>query len=154
MLARLLLLFTVVPLLELVLLLWIAEHTGWKFTLGLVIFTGVLGAWLARQQGLRCWQRFQQQLAQGELPADSLLDGLMILIAGAVLVTPGVLTDLVGFALLIPPVRKLARQHLARRIRPHVVVGPMPGTAGRGTEQDDVIDVEHRVPGESGTEQE
>ena len=144
MLVRLVLLFTVLPLVELAVLLWIARHTGWDVTLGLVILTGVLGAWLARQQGFRCWQRFQQQMAQGELPADPLLDGLMILVAGAVLVTPGVITDLIGFSLLVPPVRRLIRRRVAQRLRARIVVGPFQGAAGQGPHDDDVIDVEHR----------
>lgn len=116
MLVRLLLLFTVVPLVELALLLWLAEHTGWRFTIALVLVTGVVGAVLARWQGFRCWQTVQRRMHQGELPTAALLDGPMILIAGALLVTPGVLTDLVGFALLTPPVRRVIRQWLFRRI--------------------------------------
>jgi len=85
-LARLLLLFTVVPLVELALLLWIGSLTGLRFTLLLVLLTGIIGAGLARHQGLRCWLRVQQQLSAGQLPADPLVDGLMILVAGALLV--------------------------------------------------------------------
>ena len=116
MLVRLLLLFTVVPLVELALLLWLAEHTGWRFTIALVLVTGVVGAVLARWQGFHCWQTVQRQMRQGELPAAALLDGPMILLAGALLVTPGILTDLVGFALLTPPVRRMIRQRLLRYI--------------------------------------
>lgn len=146
MLLRLLLLFTLLPLVELTLLLWIAEHTGWLFTLWLVILTGLLGAWLARHEGLRCWREIHRRMARGELPADSLLDGLMILVAGAVLITPGVLTDLVGFALLMAPIRRLVRRYLARRIQAHIILGPAPDARHRPPERDDVIDVEHRPP--------
>ncbi|MBN2216509.1 MAG: FxsA family protein, partial [Pirellulales bacterium] len=93
MLARLVLLFTIVPLVELALLFWIAERTSWWATIGLVVVTGVVGAALARHEGLRCLQAARRKLAQGELPTDSLLDGPMILIAGTLLITPGVLTD-------------------------------------------------------------
>jgi len=141
---RLVLLFTLIPLAELALLLWIAQHTGWVFTLWLVIITGLLGAWLARQEGLRCWLEVQRQLARGELPAEPLLDGLMILVAGAMLITPGVMTDLAGFALLVPPIRKLVRRYLAARFKARIVMHPMPGHARQPREEDDVIDVEHR----------
>ncbi len=114
MLLRLLLLFTVVPLVELVLLLVLADYTSWKFTLGLVLVTGIAGAALARWQGLRCLRRLQQQAAAGQVPADPLMDGLMILMAAALLVTPGVLTDVVGFGLLAPPVRDVLKRRLRR----------------------------------------
>jgi len=139
---RLLLLFSVVPLVELALLVWIGRHTSWWFTLGLVVFTGVVGAWLARHEGLRCLRRFQQDLAEGKLPADPLLDGLMILLAGALLVTPGVLTDALGFALLIPPCRRLVRARLKRRIGARVFVSAPPGCeTSQGPPRDRIIDV-------------
>ena len=145
MLLRLLLLFTLVPLIELALLFWIAQHTGWLFTLGLVIVTGVVGAWLARHEGIRCWLKAQEQLSRGELPADSLLDGLMILVAGAVLITPGVITDLLGFALLIPPIRTMVRRYVAQRIRARlIVVHPSEDPFAQPAAGDDIIDVEHR----------
>jgi UPF0716 protein FxsA len=144
MLLRLLLLFTLVPLVELTLLFWIAEQVGSLFTLWLIIITGLAGAWLARHQGLQCWRKVQEQIARGQLPADSLLEGLMILLAGAVLITPGVLTDLVGFALLVPPIRRLLRRYLAARIRARIAVHSAPGYESRPSQEDDVIDVEHR----------
>ena len=119
MLLRLLLLFCLVPLVELTLLLWLADVTGWRATLLLVLGTGVVGAALARYQGWQVVQRIQSQLEQGQLPADSLLDGLMIFIAGALLLTPGILTDAVGFALLIPFFRRRIRRYLGRRFRAH-----------------------------------
>jgi len=117
MLIRLLLLFTVVPMVELALLMKLADATDWRVAFALVLLTGIVGAALARYQGIRCWQRVQQKLAAGELPGDPLLDALMILIAGALLVTPGILTDAVGFSLLLPPVRRLIRDRLKRRFR-------------------------------------
>lgn len=148
-LARLVLLFTILPLVELGLLLWIADHTSWLFTLGLVILTGVLGASLARHQGLQCWREFHRRVSQGELPTDPLLDGLMILVAAALLVTPGVITDCVGFSLLAPPIRRLIRGRLAHRLKAKIVVGPFSGPGGAGPQDDDVIDVESRPAGDS-----
>lgn len=149
MLARLILLFTLLPLAELVLLLWIADHTSWLFTLALIIFTGMLGASLARHQGLQCWGEFQRRLAQGELPTDPLLDGLMILVAATLLVTPGVITDALGFTLLVPQVRRLVRGRLASRLQAKIVVNPLQGAAGGGPADDGIIDVESHPVDES-----
>jgi len=140
---RLFLLFTLVPLGELALLIWIYHYTSLLFTIALVICTGVIGAWLARRQGLRCWLEVQRQLARGELPAEPILDGLMILVAGALLITPGVVTDAVGFALLVLPVRKLVRRYLAADFKARIRMHTMSGFAGRPGEDGDVIDVEH-----------
>lgn len=151
MLFRLLLLFTLVPLAELALLLWVADRTSWLFTLTLVIVTGVLGAALARNQGFRCVREIQQRTARGELPAAALVDGLMILVAGAVLITPGILTDLLGFSLLMPPVRRLFRRWLIHRFRGNFTVHTgqdiWRATGRSGPDEGDVIDAEYREPG-------
>ncbi len=151
MLFRLLLLFTVVPMVELVLLLVLADHTSWYFTVALVLVTGIVGAALARWQGLRCVHRLQQQAAAGQVPADPLMDGLMILVAGALLVTPGVLTDLVGFALLAPPVRgalkRRARRHWELRFRAFHPPGEPPSAAPHPP-HDRIIDVPVKDPDE------
>jgi len=130
MLLRLVLLFTLVPLVELVLLLVLADEIGWQYTLGIVLGTGILGASLAHWQGGRCWRRVHQELAAGRIPGDPLLDGLMILLAGALLITPGVLTDAVGFALLVPPARAVLRRRLKGRFRARMHFGPPPGRRG------------------------
>lgn len=117
MLVRLLLLFTVVPLVELVILVQLGRHVGLPATLALVLGTGVLGAGLARWQGLRAAREVMGQLSAGRLPAVALLEGLLILMAGVFLVTPGLLTDLAGFALLVPPIRRAILRGLEERIR-------------------------------------
>lgn len=121
MLLRLLLLFTLVPIAELMVLIELGEAIGLGATLLLIFATGIVGATLARREGTRTWLRVQQELAQGELPADSLLHGLMVLVAGAFLVTPGVLTDAAGFLLLFRPVRgklvESVRGWLRRQVR-------------------------------------
>ena len=104
---RLLLLFTVVPLVELFLLVKLGTVIGIGPTVLVVIGTGVLGASLARWQGLGVLRRVSEDLAQGRLPADALIDGLLILIAGAVLLTPGLITDALGFLLLVPQGRAI-----------------------------------------------
>ena len=95
-----------VPLLELTLLLWLAQHEGWMVTLGIVLCTGILGTLLARSQGFSTWQKIQSQLATGQMPGSAMADAAMIFAAGALLMTPGLLTDALGFALLIPPCRE------------------------------------------------
>ncbi len=119
---RLLLLFTLVPLIELALLIKLGELTGVWTTIGIVILTGIIGAYLARREGLKAWQRLQKSLHEGLSPADELIEALLILIAGAVLITPGLLTDLFGFGLLIPPVRKWVRNRLSRHFRNRIVI--------------------------------
>lgn len=122
MLYRLLLLMTVVPILELWLLFEIAQRTSGWFTFGLVLVTGLVGASLARWQGWRAMQRIQRELSQGQMPGGALLDGLLIFTAGVVLVTPGVITDAIGFLLLIPPTRSLVKRYLTRRFQSHFQV--------------------------------
>ena len=147
MLFRLFLLFTVIPLTEVVLLLKIAEATNWSFTIALVLATGFIGASLARWQGWRTVQRIQSELQQGKMPAGAMIDGLLILLAGVVLITPGVLTDCVGFLLLIPPCREVVKRYLARTFqnRIHVHPGGFHASAWNGPdtpliERDEIID--------------
>jgi len=112
---RLALLLTVLPLLELTLLLWIAQHTSWQFALMMVLIPGLLGALLIRMAGTQCWREVRHEIRQGYVPAEQLVNGLFILVSGLLLLTPGVLTDLTGLALLIPPVRRLVRRWFFRR---------------------------------------
>lgn len=117
MLLRLLILFTVAPLVELWLLVEIGQRIGFLATVAIVLTTGVIGAALARWQGLLCLRNAARQLHAGQLPADALLDGLGILLAAVLLVTPGILTDAVGFCLLIPPLRRIARRAAVKYLR-------------------------------------
>ncbi len=143
----LLLAFTVLPVVELMLLIRIGQAIHLGPTLLLVVTTGVVGAALARWQGLRTLRQIQEQLAQGGVPTRELFDGALILVAGAVLVTPGVITDAAGFALLVPPVRsllaRLARRWAQGRVQVTGVGAGAPGRRGprpaRGA--GDVIDV-------------
>ncbi|MDB4422769.1 FxsA family protein, partial [bacterium] len=105
MLGKLLLLFILVPVAELYLFLTLGEELGVKNTIAIIIITAILGAALTKSQGRRALQKFQQATAEGRMPAKEALEGLMILLAGAVLITPGFLTDTVGFLLLVQPVR-------------------------------------------------
>jgi UPF0716 protein FxsA len=109
---KLLLLFTVVPLIELALLIKLGSYIGVLDTILLIIFTGAAGAILVRAAGIQCLFTVRQQLQSGKFPADELCNGLLILIAGALLITPGLLTDAAGFALLVPPVRAMIKTRL------------------------------------------
>ena len=115
--ARLLILFTVVPLVELALLIKLGNIIGLWPTIFIVIVTGVLGAALARNQGTRTVGAIRTELAQGRAPTESLLNGLLILVGGVVLLTPGLLTDLLGFSLLIPLTRNWFKKELQNRLR-------------------------------------
>jgi len=117
MLFYLFLLFTLVPLVELVILVWIGGQTEWWVPILLVIATGIIGAALARWQGWQALERIRADARAGRMPANAIIDGVLILIAGILLVTPGILTDLVGFALLIPPLRSLVKHGVAAWIR-------------------------------------
>ncbi len=100
------LLFVVLPLVELTLLKLMWDNTGLLPTIALVLSTGFLGATLARIQGMTAWRKIHQSMAGGKAPGQELVDGVMILLAGAVLVTPGLITDAVGFLLLVPQFRR------------------------------------------------
>lgn len=136
---RLLLLLTVVPFVELVILLRLAELFTWPRTLAVVVLTGVLGAWLARREGLKVIARIRADLEQGVAPANSLVEGVLILVAGVVLVTPGVLTDACGFALLVPPIRRWVRGRLTEAFRKRITMVHHGG-------QEPFIDVEPTSP--------
>lgn len=112
----LLVLFTVVPLVELYLLMWLGGLMGFWPTVGLVLLTGVIGATLAKLEGLRVLGQWQSALAEGRVPEAGVLDGLLVLVGGIFLVTPGILTDVVGFSLLLPPTRKLVARFLRKRL--------------------------------------
>lgn len=122
-LGRLALLFVVVPIIELILLIEIGQLVGLLPTVALVVFTGVTGAWLARAEGLRVFFQFQRELASGRLPGQALLDGISVLIGGAFLLTPGVLTDVVGFSLLLPFTRRWIQGRVRKRLERGVADG-------------------------------
>lgn len=119
----LLLLFIVLPAVELALLIELGTRIGTPATLGLIVVTGILGASLARREGLRVLSRVRGDLDAGVVPGDALVDALMILVAGALLVTPGVLTDLFGFLCLVPGFRNFVKQILRKRFEAAVASG-------------------------------
>ena len=117
MLGRLLALFLIVPVVELALLIRLGGWIGFWPTVALIALTGTAGAYLAKKEGLSVWKRFNDQLRAGGLPGRELLDGVIILVSGALLITPGVFTDFIGFLGLIPVTRKVIRNFLKSRIQ-------------------------------------
>ena len=116
MLLKLFLAFTIIPIIEIYLLIEIGSIFGVLTAITLVILTGFLGAFMARMQGLQTLFRIQENLREGRMPSGELLDALLIVIAGLVLLTPGFLTDSVGFLLLIPTTRNSIISWLQRQI--------------------------------------
>jgi UPF0716 protein FxsA len=123
MMARLFLLFTVVPLLELYILIKIGGYIGAFPTVGLVVLTALLGFVLARFEGLRKLQQIKRSLSLGIVPAEEMLDGVLIFVGGVLLIIPGVLTDLFALILLIPYTRTIFKRWLRRRFDRMVAAG-------------------------------
>jgi UPF0716 protein FxsA len=110
-------LFLVVPFVELWLLLRVGSALGFWPTMGFVVGTAVLGAWLAKREGLRVLHEWQRAMAELRVPEEGITSGLLVLVGATLLITPGVLTDVVGIALLFPPTRKLVARAIERRAR-------------------------------------
>ncbi|MGD6957188.1 FxsA family protein [Rossellomorea aquimaris] len=102
-----LLLLIIVPAFEIGLLVLSGQAIGLVPTVLLIITTGILGAYLAKKQGMETIRKAQQDMQYGQLPGDAIIDGLCILVGGVVLLTPGFITDAIGFLLLLPPTRKM-----------------------------------------------
>lgn len=101
----------------------IGQRIGAVTTVGIIVVTGLVGAALARHQGMATLARLTADLGEGRLPAEPLIDGVMILLAGAMLITPGLLTDLCGFLLLVPACRRFVKRVLKRRFERAVQAG-------------------------------
>ena len=114
---QLLLLFITVPLIEVLILIKLGSLFGFWATIFLVIGTGILGAYFAKLYGLSVWKNIQQDLEAGRMPADKLIDGLLILIGGIVLLTPGLLTDILGFMLLFPVTRNIFKKYAKSKFK-------------------------------------
>lgn len=115
MLATLLTLFILVPIIELAVLIEVGQYIGTFYTIMLVVVTGVVGAFLAKMEGLRVWHALQKDLRSMKMPTDRMIDGVLILIGGAFLLTPGLVTDILGFLLIIPFTRFPIREYLKRQ---------------------------------------
>jgi len=131
------LIFLIVPLVEIYLLIEIGSVIGAPWTIFFVVFTAVVGAALVRAQGFATFTRFQSNLSNNELPAMELLEGLFLLVAGALLLTPGFFTDAIGFACLTPPLRRWMIVRLLKRF-----------TVASGTRPTDPRQPRRPLPGE------
>lgn len=119
----LLLAFIIVPIIEIYLIIQVGSAIGGWETIALLIADSMVGAWLVRREGFSIIAKVNQALTNGKAPTDPLIDGLLVLIAGALMLTPGFLTDGVGFLLLLPPTRALLRNYLKHRFKDRIDVG-------------------------------
>ena len=122
MMLRLFLLFTLVPALELYLLIQLGQYMGALQTVLLIFVTGALGSFLAKREGLSVLRQIQQDAQRGIPPADQLVEGLLVLVGGVLLITPGVLTDLAGFALIAPWTRRALAPAIRQAVMKRFVV--------------------------------
>ncbi|WP_346839233.1 FxsA family protein [Microbulbifer sp. SAOS-129_SWC] len=147
----LLLLFIVMPILEMWLLITVGRHIGALPTIGLVLLTAVVGLSLLRRQGLSTVLRAQQKMQAGEMPAREMAEGIFLAVGGALLLTPGFITDALGFACLIPGLRQLLLGYLLRHVT--VVSGPGYTSGTRHQQQDhDVIEGDYSREDKSGAD--
>lgn len=119
----LLLLFIAVPIIELALLIKVGQLVGVLNTISLVILTGIIGAFLARREGLKTLFGIQRDLDLGILPSNRIVDGFLIFCGGLLLLTPGLVTDLIGFFLLVPQTRGVAREWIIYQLRNKIEKG-------------------------------
>jgi UPF0716 protein FxsA len=125
--------FIVVPIAEIYVLLQIGHAIGILPTIALLILDSVLGSWLMRSQGRAAWLRFNRALAEGRVPGREVIDGVLIIFGGALLLTPGFLTDILGLVLLLPPTRAIVRGLLVRRFGGRLVASATSGAQARVT---------------------
>ncbi len=121
--ARLLLLFTLVPLAEIYLLYLLGSVMGFWPTAAVVLITALLGAALGKREGLKVWRQWREALSRGQLPEEGVLGGVLVLVGGILLITPGVLTDLTGLALLLPPSRRFIAGIVRKRLEKSIAEG-------------------------------
>ena len=137
-------LFVVAPLVELAVIVQVSGALGVFNTIGLLIAVSILGAWLAKREGLSVLRRIQSALDQGRLPSREVVDGGLILLAGSLMIAPGFISDCLALLLLIPPTRALARGPLLRFVtrRGRVAMTSWGGPGARGASTTTVWDVE------------
>jgi UPF0716 protein FxsA len=138
-------LFIVVPIAELAVLIQIGQLIGVWWTIALLVADAILGSLLARSQGRLAWRRFNEALQAGRAPAREVMDGALVLFGGALLLTPGFISDILGIVLLLPPTRALVRAVLVRRFLGRMIAsmgGPRVRGGGRGPGPRQAYDVE------------
>ena len=125
--------FLLVPIVELYVLIQVGSAIGALDTVGLLLLVSLVGAWIVKHQGAGAWRRIRDELAMGQLPGASLVDGALIFAAGVLLLVPGFVTDVLGLLLLVPPVRHLTRALLGRRFGARVQRVPAGRAPGPGS---------------------
>ncbi|HEX7300273.1 MAG TPA: FxsA family protein [Solirubrobacteraceae bacterium] len=138
MLLPLVLLFIAVPIVEIYVIIQVGQAIGALWTIALLVADSILGSMLMRAQGRAAWRRFNEAIAAGRVPAREVLDGVLVIFGGALLLTPGFVTDAFGLAFLLPPTRAVIRRLLVRRVAGRFVVA-RPGSgrpAGAGVDVD------------------
>lgn len=120
---RLALLFVLTPLVELAILVYLGTIIGALYTILIVVATGILGAFMARNQGLAALSRIRGSIERGIIPSDEIFDGALILAGGLLLLTPGIITDIIGFAVLVPQTRRIIGRWLRSLIRRRIQRG-------------------------------
>jgi UPF0716 protein FxsA len=128
----LVILFVIVPIAELALIIQVGEAIGVWWTIALLVGDSVLGSMLMRSQGRAAWRRFNQATTAGRVPAREVLDGVLVIFGGALLLTPGFISDILGLLLLLPPTRAIARRVLVRRFAHRMVASVTGVPRGRG----------------------
>jgi len=118
--AVLFILFVVVPILELLVIIQVGQSVGAWNTVILLVVDSLVGAWLVKHQGIGLLKKSQDRLRKGELPSDEIFSGVTVLFAGALMLTPGFLTDLVGLLLLVPPIRAVVLMIVRRKFRSRI----------------------------------
>ncbi len=141
MLSRIFLLLILLPLIEIVVLVWIASKTSAVFVLLLVLGTGILGLTLMRRQSLQTWRRLSVDMETGQMPAESLVDSVLVLVAGGLLVLPGVLTDVAAIALLFPPSRRAIKSLFSLWLQSRIATMRFEAHGSRFEDHDRIIDV-------------
>jgi len=146
---KLFLLFTLVPVAELYVLLQIGDRFGGLTAVTMVIGSGLFGAYMARSEGLRVFQAWRDSLANGTVPADGVVSGMLVLLGCALMITPGVITDVAGIVLLVPYTRRLVAGQVMRRVERAIERGTLQVMQGQGrrpaSPRRSVIDVEGEV---------
>ena len=120
---RLTLLFVLTPLVELAILVYLGTIIGALYTILIVVATGILGAFMARNQGLTALSRIRGSIERGIIPSNEIFDGALIVVGGLLLLTPGIITDIVGFTLLVPQTRRITGRWLRSCIRRRIERG-------------------------------
>jgi UPF0716 protein FxsA len=131
----LVLLFIAVPIVEIYVIIQVGQAIGALWTIALLVADSILGSMLMRAQGRAAWRRFNAAIAESRVPAREVLDGVLVVFGGALLLTPGFVTDIFGLIFLLPPTRAIVRRLLVRRFGGRIRVSAPPG-AGSGFDVD------------------